>query len=260
MPLLIAFCFGAIVGSFLNVCIIRLPKEESIVFPASHCVSCNHALAWYDNIPFLSFLILKGRCRYCEKKISWQYFIVELLTALLFVLFYKFFGITPKGILYLVLSLALLVESVIDMRYKIIPDGITLPGIVIGLLASLIFPSIHGEISHWRGFLAALIGMLVGGGFLYLAGTLAEWILKKEAMGGGDVKLLAAVGAVIGWRGVVWTIFMASLTGSVIGIYLRIKKGEELIPFGPYLGLGAFLYLFIGPQTTEWYFHLITRV
>ncbi len=172
-------------------------------------------------------------------------------------LFYHFFGVSPKGILYLVLSLALLVESVIDMRYKIIPDQITLPGIVIGLLASAFFPSIHHEVSHGRAFLAALIGMFVGGGFLYLAGTIAEWFLKKDAMGGGDVKLLAFVGAVIGWRGVVWTIFVSSLIGSVVGIYLRLKKGEELIPFGPYLGLGAFLYLFIGPQMMEWYFHLI---
>ena len=259
MPLLIAFCFGAIVGSFLNVCIIRLPKEESIVFPSSHCVSCNHVIAWFDNIPFFSFLALKGRCRHCGKKISWQYFIVELLTALLFVLFYERFGASPAGILYLVLSLGLLVESVIDMRYKIIPDEISLSGIVIGLLASAVFPSIHHTSSHWRGFLAALIGMLAGGGFLYLAGTIAEWILKKEAMGGGDVKLLAAVGAVLGWQGVVWTIFVSSLLGSIIGIYLRLKKGEELIPFGPYLGMGAFLYMFIGPQTTAWYFHWISR-
>jgi leader peptidase (prepilin peptidase)/N-methyltransferase len=258
MPALIVFCFGALVGSFLNVCILRLPKDESIVFPGSHCVSCKHPLAWFDNIPFFSFMLLKGKCRYCGKKISWQYFIVELLTALLFVVFYYFFGVSPKGALYLALTLALLVESVIDMRYKIIPDQITLPAIVIALLACAFFPSIHNETSHARGFLAALIGMLVGGGFLYVAGTIAEWILKKEAMGGGDVKLLAAIGAVIGWRGVVWTIFMASLFGSVVGIYLRIKKGEELIPFGPFLGLGAFLYLFIGPQMTEWYFHIIS--
>jgi leader peptidase (prepilin peptidase) / N-methyltransferase len=258
MPALIAFCFGAVVGSFLNVCILRLPKEESIVFPGSHCVSCNHPLAWFDNVPFFSFIFLKGKCRYCGKKISWQYFVIELLTALLFVLFYHFFGVTPKGVLYLALSLALLVESVIDMRYKIIPDEITLPAIVIALLASAFFPSIHNETSHGRAFLAALIGMFVGGGFLYLAGTIAEWVLKKEAMGGGDVKLLAAVGAVIGWRGVVWTIFVSSLLGSVVGIYLRLKKGEELIPYGPYLGLGAFFYLFIGPQMTEWYFHLIS--
>ena len=217
-------------------------------------MSCLKPLAWYDNLPILSFLALRGGCRYCHKKISVQYPLIEALTGILFVVFYFSFGLTPKGFLYLYLTLGLLVQSVIDSRYKIIPDIITLPAIVIGLIISSIFPEVHGESARWAGFLAALKGVLLGGGFLYAAGTIAEWVLKKEAMGGGDVKLLAGIGAVIGWRGVLWTVFVSSLVGAVIGIIIRVRKGEELIPFGPFLALGAFLYLFVGPQAMAWYF------
>lgn len=257
MQALGAFIFGAVTGSFLNVCILRLPKEESIVFPASHCMGCRKPIAWYDNIPILSFFILGAKCRNCRAKISLQYPLVEALTGVLFVVFYKTFGLTPKGALYLYLTLGLLAQSVIDSRHKIIPDVITLPAIAVGLAASVFFPQIHGETGHLAGFWAALKGVLLGGGFLYAVGTIAEWILKKEAMGGGDVKLLAAIGAVIGWRGVLWTIFVSSLVGAVVGIVIRARKGEELIPYGPFLAFGAFLYLFIGPQVMGWYFNFL---
>jgi len=253
MQALIAFIFGSMVGSFLNVCILRLPKDESVVFPPSHCPGCQKAIAPYDNLPVLSFFILGGRCRHCKSKISWQYPLIEALTGGLFVLFLFYFGLTPKGFLYLYLTLGLLVQTVIDIRYRIIPDQITLPAIVIGLAVSAFFPGIHGQSSHWGGFIASLIGLLAGGGFLYAVGTIAEWILKKEAMGGGDVKLLAAIGAVLGWQAVIWTIFVSALAGSVVGIYTRIRYGEELIPYGPFLAFGAFLYLFIGPQAIDWY-------
>ena len=259
-PLILVFILGSAVGSFLNVCILRLPKDESIVFPPSHCTACQKSIAWHDNIPLLSFLFLRGHCRHCQAKISWQYPLIEAVTGILFGVFYQVFGPTPQGFLYLYLTLALMVQSVIDLRYKIIPDGITLPAIVIGLVVSAIFPQIHGQETRVSGFLQSFLGMLAGGGFLYVVGTVAEWVLKKEAMGGGDVKLLAAVGAVIGWRGVVWTIFVASFVGSIGGLYLRLTKGEELIPFGPYLALGAFLYLFVGPTAIEWYFNFLGRV
>ncbi len=260
MTAVFAFVFGSMVGSFLNVCILRLPKEESIVFPPSHCGGCQKPIAPYDNIPVLSFFILGGRCRNCKVKFSWQYPIIEALTGGLFVLFYLTFGVTPKGILYLLLSLGLLVQTVIDTRYRIIPDSITLPGIVIGLIASAVFPEIHGQTAHLAGFVESFKGMLLGGGFLYGVGTVAEWILKKEAMGGGDVKLLAAIGAVIGWRGVVWTIFVSALAGSVVGVYNKIRSGDELIPYGPFLAFGAFLYFFIGPQAIEWYFGFLRGI
>lgn len=254
MPSLIAFLFGSMTGSFLNVCILRMPKEESVVFPRSHCTACKKPIAWFDNLPILSFLALGAKCRSCHAKISWQYPIIEIITAILFVVFYRSFGLSPKGFLYLFLSLVLLTQSVIDMRYKIIPDSLTLPTIAVGLLSSAVFPEIHGQTSPMSGFLKSLVGVLVGGGFLYTAGTIAEWVLKKEAMGGGDVKLLAAIGAVIGWRGVLWTIFVSSLVGTLGGLYLRFRKGEELIPYGPYLALAAFLYLFYGPAIMNWYF------
>lgn len=249
MPITIdffVFILGAAVGSFLNVCILRLPKEMSVVFPSSHCFSCNKPIAWFDNIPLISFLVIKGKCRHCGQKISWQYFFIELVTAITFVVIYRFFGLTPKAVVYAALSSALIVQTLIDLRYQIIPDEITLPGIVLGLVCSGFFPQIHDSNAWIAGLVKSLAGMLVGGGFLYLTAVLGEWIFKKEAMGGGDVKLLAMIGTVIGWQGVIWTIFMASVFGSVVGIYLRMKRGDQLIPFGPYIGLGAFLYLFFG--------------
>ena len=255
MQALIAFIFGSMIGSFLNVCILRLPKEESIVFPPSHCAGCQKAIAPYDNIPVLSYFILGGKCRNCKVKFSWQYPLIEALTGALFVLFLHTFGLTPKGFLYLYLCLGLLAQTVIDMRYRIIPDEITLPAIVIGLAVSGVFPDIHGQTTHWGGFLASLKGLLLGGGFLYAVGTIAEWILKKEAMGGGDVKLLAAIGAALGWRAVLWTVFVSALVGSVVGITEKyvLRKGDGYVPYGPFLAFGAFLYFFIGPQAIEWY-------
>ncbi len=257
LTLIPVFCFGAIVGSFLNVCIVRLPKDESIVFPGSHCTHCGGAIAWFDNIPLVSFFTLGRRCRLCRKPISPQYAAVEVSTALLFVLIFAAFGISPKAFVTAAFASALLVVSVIDWRHRIIPDEISLPGAVIGLAVSAVFPSLHGESHWWAGLLQAAAGFLLGGGFLYVVGTLAEKILKKEAMGGGDVKLLAMIGTVVGWRGVLWTIFVSSFLGSVAGIYLRLKKGEEIIPYGPYLAAAGFLYLWIGDASIRWYFDFI---
>ena len=245
--------FGSLVGSFLNVCIFRLPKEESVVFPASHCQDCKRPIAWHDNVPVVSYLVLKGRCRQCKSKISWQYPFVELLTAVFFILFYHHFGLTAKGVVYLALSLGLLVQTFIDFRYQIIPDEITLPGMLLGLVASGFFPELHHESVWWQGLLRSFIGLLVGGGFFYVTGIIAEWLLKKEAIGGGDIKLLAMIGAVLGWYGVIWTIFLSSLAGSIIGVYLRLTRGDERIPFGPYIALGAVVYLFFGQQMVNWY-------
>lgn len=254
------FVMGAMIGSFLNVCIYRLPENKSIAFPGSHCMACQKPIAWFDNIPILSYLILRGKCRSCRVKISIQYPIIELITAILFLVFWKRFGWTPIGITYLIFSLALLVQSLIDARYRIIPDEITLPGMVLGLIVSAVFPQLHDQMTHLAGFLKALFGLLAGGGFLWAAGTIAEKILKKEAMGGGDVKLLGLIGTIIGVQGVFWTIFVSSLIGSVIGIYFRLRKGEETIPFGPYLALAAFSYLFIGPTCIEWYLKAMGRI
>jgi len=255
---IVTFWIGACVGSFLNVCIFRLPTEESIVSPVfSRCPACKHRIRWYDNIPLVSYALLGGRCRDCRGRISPQYAIIEALTGGLFVLFVVTFGFSWKTMIYLPLTLSLLVASAIDWRHKILPDVITLPGIVLGLGLSLGVPAMHSVTPFWKGGAYSAAGILVGGGFLYLAGTLAEIILKKEAMGGGDVKLLAMIGAFIGVQGVIWTIFVSSLVGSAFGLFLRMSKGEEKIPFGPFLSLAAILYLFIGPQTTHAYLNWI---
>lgn len=253
MPVVIAIVFGAVVGSFLNVCILRLPKGESLWAPGSHCVSCHEPIQWFENVPVLSFLFLNGRCRHCHEKISWQYPIIELLSVAVFVIYLNAFGFTPKGFFYLAATLAFIVVTLIDFRHQIIPDEISLPGMVIGLLASTIFPGLQAESIWWMGFLKSVLGIVVGGGFLYLTGTIAEKILKKEAMGGGDVKLAAMIGALTGFPGALWTIFVSSLLGSVVGFYLRMKKGEEKIPFGPYLAAACVLYFFYGARFIEWY-------
>ena len=252
----ILLLLGASVGSFLNVCIFRIPKNESIVFPASHCQACRHPIAWWDNIPVLSFFLLKGRCRHCRAPISRQYVWVEVSSIVLFLFFYSMFGPTVRGVVYLVLSLALLTESLIDWKHQIIPDGITLPGIVIGLAVSCFFPELHGESVWSRGLVSGGLGILVGGGILYAVGTISERIMKKETMGGGDVKLLAMIGSVLGWEGVLGTLFISSFFGSVVGIILRWRRGQERIPFGPYLALGAFFYLFFGQQMRDAYIGL----
>jgi len=256
----VSFTFGTIVGSFLNVCIFRVPEGESVVFPGSHCRACRKAIAWYDNVPVLSWLVLGGRCRHCRARISAQYWVVELLTGGLFAACYRVFGLTPEGFIYLGLALALVVESFIDLRHQIIPDGITLPGIAVGLAVSALWPPLHGR-ENWTGALAAsFIGVLAGGGLLWIIGSLGEKIFKREAMGGGDVKLLAMIGAFLGWEGVLWTVFAASVLGTVFGLYQRLRRGAEEIPFGPYLGLAAFVYPFFGRSVVEWYFgHLAGR-
>ena len=257
MPFLIAFTFGAIVGSFLNVCIARLPKEESIVYPPSRCPSCRHPLLWHDNVPVLSFIFLKGRCRNCQGRISIQYPAVEILTGVLFVLFYCQYGLSLKGTLYLALALALIVQAFIDWRYQIIPDSITLPGILAGLAASAFYPELHAKSVWSQGILWSIAGALLGGGILLAMGTAASLVLKKEAMGGGDVKLFAMIGAFLGWKAVLWTLFLASLAGTIIGLYFRLKRGQERLPFGPFIALGAVLYLFFGERFFAWYAGLI---
>ena len=247
------FMFGTMVGSFLNVCIYRLPKDESVVFPGSHCGACGKPVRWYDNIPVLSYFLLGGKCRDCKVAFAIQYALIEMLTGLIFVLFYQVFALSGVGFAYLVLALALLVQSMIDVRHKIIPDTITLPGIILGVVLSTAFPALQGSGTWWGGLSGSVLGVLGGGGFLYFIAVAAEKILKKEAMGGGDVKLLAMIGAFLGLRGVAWTIFMGSVLGSFAGIYFKIKKSEDEIPFGPFLGVAACLYIFFGDRVIDWY-------
>ena len=245
---IVSVILGALIGSFLNVCILRLPKEESIITPASHCPSCQKPIKFYDNIPLISYVLLKGRCRYCKGPISIQYPLVEGMTALGSLLLITRFGPSLSYLFYFSFVCALIVITVIDLYYQIIPDVISLPGIGVGLLSSLIIPQIK--------FLDSLIGALVGGGSLFIVATLYQWLFKREGMGGGDVKLLAMIGAFLGWRAVVLTILLGSLIGSISGIIIMVLKGKDFkyaIPFGPFLSLGAVISLFYQNEIIFWY-------
>ena len=244
---IVFFILGATIGSFLNVCIFRLPRQESIVFPASHCMNCGTKVKPIDNIPFVSFLFLGGRCRNCHTKISWQYPLVEFLTGILFALAVIRFGLQWNTLIAVILISSSIVVSVIDLKIQIIPNCISLPGIVLGLLINLI-PSSP------VGFLNALYGMLLGGGLFYVVA-----LVSRGGMGGGDIKLIAMFGAFLGWQNCLVTIFCGVLLGSFIGIILlllRRKGRKDPIPFGPFLCIGALISLFYGGEIIYWYLHL----
>lgn len=256
MVAIFIFVLGACVGSFLNVCIWRLPRDESIVRPRSHCPVCNHKLAWYENIPVLSYFPLGGKCRYCKSPISLRYLTVELTTAFLFLGLFKHFGLNLKSVplfvIYTALACALVVVTFIDFRHRIIPNEITLSGMGIGLILSFIFPLLHNSTSRWSSIFNSLLGILVGGGTIYLTGLLGDLIFKKESMGGGDVKLLAMLGAFLGWKLALLTFFIAPLFGSLVGIYLKVRCKVEHIPYGPYLSLGAIISIIWGEEIIKW--------
>jgi leader peptidase (prepilin peptidase)/N-methyltransferase len=248
MLAVIFFILGAMVGSFLNVCIYRLPKEESIIWPGSHCPHCMKPIKFYDNIPLVSYLLLKGKCRYCREPISIQYPIIEGVTALSSLFLIIRFGPSLGYLVYFAFIAALIVIAVIDLYHQIIPDVISLPGIGVGLLTSIIIPQIT--------FFDSLIGILIGGGSLFLVATLYQWLFKREGMGGGDIKLLAMIGAFLGWKAVILTILSSSLIGSITGITIMVLKGKDFkyaIPFGPFLSLGAVIALFCQNEIIFWY-------
>ncbi len=247
----VVFMFGAVFGSFLNVCIYRLPERKSVVFPPSHCPQCNAEIPWYDNIPLLSYISLQGRCRSCKGSISIQYPLVELLTGLLTLFLLRKFGLTPTGVVLLLLCLALVVITFIDLEHQIIPDVISLSGILIGFGCSFLLP--------WLGWKNSLLGILLGGGILLVVAYGYHFLTGKDGMGGGDIKLLAMLGAFLGWRAIPFIIFAASLIGSIIGVSVMLAKrkdGKLAIPFGPFLALGALLYIFFGKTIIQWYFSL----
>ena len=248
-----AAAFGALVGSFLNVCIYRLPRGESTVWPGSHCPACEAPIAWYDNIPLLSYLWLFGRCRSCRVPISIRYPVVEAANAAGYVIILATFGANWMAVLYGILFSALLVVTGTDLTHKIIPNVVTIPGILLGLLgaASSVLPT---------GLVNALLGVAVGGGILWALAWASPYLFGKEGMGGGDIKLLAMVGAFLGWKPALLTIMIGSLAGSVIGVSLiafGVMKRDEYIPFGPFLVLGALVSLFYAQPLLNWYQNLL---
>lgn len=251
--LTVVFAVGACVGSFLNVCIHRIPRGKSIVFPGSFCPGCGHSVPFYLNIPILSYFMLKGRCNHCHAAFSIRYPVVETLSAFFAVAAFLSFGPTAQGLLWFVFISTLTVISFIDYDFQIIPDMISLPGTLIFAAASVAV--------GYHSWHAALTGILAGGGSLYLVAAAYHFIRKEEGMGGGDIKLLAMIGAATGWQGVLFTLFAGSCAGTLAGtgvmIISRSMNPKLKIPFGPYLSMGALLYLFKGRDLINWYFGLL---
>ena len=235
-PLLavVIFIFGLAIGSFANVCIYRLPKKESVVFPVSHCTTCYKCVRPFDNIPVISYLILSGKCRDCKESISFIYPVIEAITALLLLAgFYKF-GLTFDFMIYVVLAPTLVIITAIDIEHQIIPDIITLPGIVLGLAAG----------SYTIGYIDSFLGLLLGGGLFYLLA-----VFSNGGMGGGDIKYIAAAGALVGWQKVLLIIFIGAFLGSFVGLFqiaVQKKSRKSIIPFGPFLAAATLITLFYG--------------
>lgn len=247
IELLIVAGLGLAIGSFLNVCIHRLPRGESLVSPGSRCPACGYSLRAWDNVPVLSYLALGGRCRKCRTGISPRYPIIELVTAVVFVGHYFVFGWTPLLAVRLLFAAAMVTLFAIDLEHHLLPDAITLPGIVAGLLASLFLPP---------GIRDALIGMLLGGGVLWVIGEAYYRYSGQEGMGGGDVKMLAMIGAFLGWELVIVTLVFSSIAGSLIGLaVIAIKRGDMkyALPYGTFLALAAIASSLWGEQIIRWY-------
>jgi leader peptidase (prepilin peptidase)/N-methyltransferase len=245
--LLVVATFGAVIGSFLNVCIYRIPHRASIVLPASACPHCRHELSWYENIPILSWIVLRGRCRSCRAWIGARYPIVEAITAALFAGAWWFYGPSILFASRIVFGCALIVLFAIDLEHKLLPNVITVPGIVVGFLFSFFTEP---------GWIDSLLGIAVGGGILLIVFYLWLWVRKIEALGMGDPKMLAMVGAFLGWKMTLLTLMLGSLIGSLVGAVLIVSKRGSLasqLPFGCFLALGAAVAATVGPGVLNWY-------
>ena len=243
----VAVLFGLIVGSFLNVCIYRLPRKQSVVWPASRCTSCGRGLAWFENVPVVSWLVLRGRCRGCGARISPIYPIIEATTGALFGAVMYWYGPTPLGLVRMLFGSAMIVLFVIDLQHRILPNVITVPGTVLGVILSLFLPP---------GIVAALVGVLIGGGLLYGIGEAYYRLRGVEGMGMGDVKMLAMIGAFLGWQLVLVTIIVASFGGAVLGaLMLATRRGtmQAALPFGTFLAVGAAFAAVAGEPLVTWY-------
>lgn len=243
-----ALAMGGIVGSFLNVCASRLPNRASLWMPGSACPICARPIRWHDNVPLLSFLVLRGRCRDCQAPIAWRYPIVELGTALLFAVAYVRVGLQWELALALVFLSALMVITIIDLEHQLIPDRVTLPVIVAGFLGS--------AATGRPAWLESLLGILVGGGIIYAIIQGSRLVFGVEGMGGGDITLAAMLGAFLGWKLLLLSLFLAVLVGAAVALALLAtgrKGGKDPIPFGPFLALGGAVSLFWGKEILQWY-------
>jgi leader peptidase (prepilin peptidase)/N-methyltransferase len=272
------FALGAAVGSFLNVCIWRLPTDRSLMWPGSHCPRCLRPIRWYDNIPLVSYLVLRGRCRFCRAPIAARYPLVEGVTALAFLALYLWeiviepqtapganaFYRTPYGPDYWLLAAhlyvlaSLIAGSIIDLEHQILPDEITKTGLVVGLAASAFVPALHAHegrmlgIEWLDGLGWGVIGAAVGSGLTYGMAVLGKRLFRKDAMGFGDVKLMAMLGAFFGWDGAVLIFFIGPFFGLAIGIFLALKRGTRVIPYGPFLAMAAVCVMLFRSQIVNW--------
>lgn len=270
----LVFAFGACLGSFLNVCIHRIPREESVIRPRSHCPACGTLIQWYDNIPLVSYLALRARCRHCSVRISPRYWLVELLVACLFVLVWLKYGTAetsrPLGLapvcqlglvfVYWIAVLGLTLGTFVDFEHMIIPDRVTIGGMASGLLLSTLFPALHHQVTFYGGLGSSFIGTAVGFGLLWCVAILGKLAFKKDAMGFGDVKLMGAIGAYLGWIAVLFTLMVSSFFGAIVGISLVAAGKREMqsrIPYGPYIALAALIWILWGPTLWNAYLEFL---
>ncbi|MGH7703551.1 MAG: prepilin peptidase, partial [Gemmatimonadales bacterium] len=246
---LVGGVLGLLLGSFLNVCILRLPKDESVVHPPSRCPRCGASIVWYDNIPVLSWLLLQGRCRRCGEGVSMQYPLIELATGLIWAGMVYRYGWGLEALRGAVLFTILLGIGMTDAKHYIIPDEFSLGGFGLGLLFSL-----PGGVAGIGG---ALLGAALGFTVLWLVGVAGKWMFKEDAMGGGDIKMMAMVGAYVGWQGVLLTIFLGALLGTLVFVPLAVLGKRRLVPFGVFLALGAAATFLVGPAVLAWYRHYL---
>ena len=273
------FGLGLVVGSFLNVCIHRIPEGISIVWPASKCVYCSKRIVWYDNIPVLSYLFLRGKCRHCQHKISVQYPIVEFLTGIVFLLLFRSVlmvssGTTCAYVFFVIFCCLLIVGSFVDLRLHIIPNEITYTGLILAPIASILCVGLHDSSGSLRFFvdsgnqwiaslLASLIGIFVSGGLIFLCGVFGKLVFRKDAMGFGDVKLMGVIGGFLGWKLAVATFFIAPFFGLLFGLPRLIFKKGNVIPYGPFLTLAAFVCLLFKDfsiKTIDYYLNIYLSI
>jgi leader peptidase (prepilin peptidase)/N-methyltransferase len=264
---LFVFGFGLIIGSFLNVCIYRIPEKISLMWPGSKCINCDKPIVWYDNIPVLSYLLLMGKCRHCKDKISMVYPIIELMTGFIFLLLFHSVLVISGDLIcvyifYLVFCCLLIVGSVVDLGLYIIPNKITYTGLILAPIACLICTGFHNlndgfgyfdnSVNQWiPPFLATLIGIVISGGMIFMCGIIGKLVFRKDAMGFGDVKLMGVIGGFLGWKLAVATFFLAPFFGLMFGLPRLITKRGTMIPYGPFLSIAAFICLLFKEFTTK---------
>ncbi len=255
------FVFGLVFGSFLNVCIYRFPRGESVIRPGSHCPACQKSIGWRDNLPLASFISLGGKCRHCGAKIAPRYFMVELISGLLWVGIWLTHGLTPYALAGIVLVSILLAVTVTDFETGLIPDALSLPGIGIGLLLGGLFPELQGTNVWYLGLVRAALGLVMGGGIIYLTGMIGSFVFRRESMGGGDVKLLAMIGAFLGVKKTALVFLFAPFAAMPFALYtlfLKARKKEDLryqsIPYGPFLAVTAAIFYFFGDKISSVFF------